>query len=138
MAWVSTCTFASSHATNSPFIQMRSAVLNAYSLVVWSEVGEDLCGGLLGGRLATEVPRAKTVVECLVHRRFYGRGLVLATQSVAQHHRHAAEHRERVRRVRARDVGGGAVHGLEQARRVRFADRGARKHADAAGEHGGL
>src|SRR3954468_22472016 len=128
MACVSTCTFASSHATNSPFIQMRSAVLNAYSLVVWSEVGEDLCGGLLGGRLATEVARAKAVVECLVHRRFYGRGLVLATQSVAQHHRHAAEHGEGVGCARVGDVRGGAVHGLEQAGRAFGSDRGAREH----------
>src|SRR3954453_11388757 len=135
MACVSTCTFASSHATNSPFIQMRSAVLNAYSLVVWSEVCQDLCRGLLGGRVAAEVLRAQAVVEGLVHRRFYGRGLVLATQSVAQHHRDAAEHRERVGGIRAGDVGRRSMHGLEQAWRAGLADRRAREHADAAGEH---
>src|SRR3954470_4951382 len=114
MACVSTCTFASSHATNSPFIQMRSAVLNAYSLVVCSQVGQDLLGGLFGARLAAEVARAETLVERLVHRRFYGRGLVLAPQSVAQHHRHAAEHGEGVGGAGALDVRRGAVDGLEQ------------------------
>src|SRR3954451_4170934 len=97
MACVSTCTFASSHATNSPFIQMRSAVLNAYSLVVWSQVGQHFRCCLLGGRVAAEILRAQARVESPVHSRFYGRGLLLATQSVSQHHRHAAEHGERVR-----------------------------------------
>jgi len=53
---VSTCTFASSQATNSPFIQMRSAVLTCCPL---SEVGEDGLGGLLGAGVAAEVGGAK-------------------------------------------------------------------------------
>src|SRR3954453_10325245 len=95
MACVSTCTFASSHATNSPFIQMRSAVLNAYSLLLL-EVGEDRPGGVLQGCVTAEVRGAEPAGEGAVHCRFYGRCVVLATQSVAQHHRHGAEHRQRV------------------------------------------
>src|SRR5919206_1009281 len=93
MACVSTCTFASSQATNSPFIQMRSAVLNAYSFL---EVREDRPGGVLEGRVAAQIRSAEPVGEGAVHRRFYGRRLVLATESVAQHHRHRAKHGERV------------------------------------------
>src|SRR3954466_11110386 len=115
MACVSTCTFASSHATNSPFIQMRSAVLNAYSLVVWSQVGQNSRCCLFGGRVAAEVLRAEARVESPVHRRFYRRTLLLAPQSVAQQHRHAPEHRERVRAAGACDVRRGAMDGLEQA-----------------------
>src|SRR3954469_5809302 len=113
MACVSTCTFASSHATNSPFIQMRSAVLNAYSLLLL-EVGEDRPGGVLQGCVTAEVRRAEPVGEGAVHGRFYGRGVVLATQSVAQHHRHGPEHRQRVGLAAARDIGGRAVDRLEQ------------------------
>src|SRR3954453_7321247 len=112
MACVSTCTFASSQATNSPFIQMRSAVLNAYSFL---EVREDRPAGVLEGRVAAEVRGAEPVCEGPVHRRFYGRRLLLATQPVAQHHRDGAEHRERVCPARAGDVGRRAMHGLEQA-----------------------
>src|SRR3954467_10910387 len=114
MAWVSTCTFASSHATNSPFIQMRSAVLNAYSLGL--EVREDSPGGFLQGRVAAQVRSAQASGEGAVHGRFYGRGLVLATQAVAQHHRHRAEHSERVGPAGARDVGRRSVDRLEQSR----------------------
>src|SRR4051795_10474986 len=112
MACVSTCTFASSHATNSPFIQMRSAVLNAYSLGL--EVREDGPGGVLQGRVAAEVRRAQASGEGAVHGRFYGRGLVLATQAKAQHHRHGAEHRERIGPSGAGDVRRRAVDRLEQ------------------------
>src|SRR3954452_1049764 len=95
MACVSTCTFASSQATNSPFIQMRSAVLNAYSLRQL-QVGEDGFGGVLQGCVAAEVRGAEPIGEGTVHRRFYGRRLFLATQSVAEHHRHGAKHRQRI------------------------------------------
>src|SRR3954464_2199958 len=106
MACVSTCTFASSHATNSPFIQMRSAVLNAYSLRCWSEMGEDGGGRVLQSRVAAEVRSAEPVREGAVHSRFYGRRLVLATQPVAQHHRHRPEHGQRVRLAGSGDVRG--------------------------------
>src|SRR3954451_18987323 len=120
MTCVSTCTFASSQATNSPFIQMRSAVLNAYSLLLL-EVGEDRPGGVLQGCVTAEVRRAEPVGEGAVHGRFYGRGVVLATPSVAQHHRHRAEHGQRIRLAAPGDVGRGAVHRLEQPWRARLA-----------------
>src|SRR5919112_1139218 len=108
MQWVSTCTFASSQATNSPFIQMRSAVLNAYSFL---EIREDRPGGVLEGRVAAQVRSSKAVGEGAIHCRFYGRRLVLATEPVAQHHRDRAEHRERVGGAGAGDVGRRAVDG---------------------------
>ena len=48
------------------------------------------------------------------------------------------EHRQRVGDPLPRDVGRGAVDGLEQARGRRLAERGAGQHPERAGDHRGL
>ena len=70
---------------------------------------------------------AQPLVKGLVHRRFYGRGRVGQIESVAQHHRGAEEHRQRVGDPLAGDVGRRAVDGLEDAGRAVLAE------ADALG-----
>src|SRR3954454_4624345 len=109
MAWVSTCTFASSQATTSPFIQMRSAV-GTDSLPL--QVREDRPSGVLCGGVAAEVRSPKAGVECPVDGGFYCRCLLLHVKSVPEHHGDGPEHRQRIGLARARDVGRRAVDGL--------------------------
>src|SRR2546430_6686654 len=113
---------------------MRSVV---FTYCPPSEVREDGPGGLLSGGLATEVRGPEAGLERAIHSRFYCRRLLVATESVTQHHGDGPEHGERIGASGARYVGRGAVNGLEEPGPARPHGR-AGQHPDRAGEHRGL
>ena len=94
------------------------------------------------GALGLDVGGTVALGEHVVDGPLDGGGLVLEGEGVAQHEGHAEDHGNRVGDALPGDVGGGAVDGLVHADAgavaTAAAEAGGGKHAQGAGEDGGL